>query len=57
MPEDLLDHLAVQVGCEILSELRRPEYRKRLLELLLQLQPEEYPASQWRETLLYLLYL
>ncbi len=55
MPEDLLHDLAVRVNCDMLSELRKPEYRGRLLETIKQLPPERYPSIQWRETLLYLL--
>lgn len=53
---DLLDYLAQQVGCDVLSDLHCPWYRSALQRAVRQIPPEQYSAAQWREALYYLLF-
>lgn len=51
----LLEVLSGLAGCCYLSDLRTPSYRERVAWALWQLDPDDYPLSQWREAAQYLL--
>lgn len=58
MPEDrsgLLEQLAERVGCDMLSDLYLPQFRKRLIHEIKSITPEAYTSEQWQDALCYLL--
>ncbi len=50
----LLDDLAGLANCLYLSELRRPEIRIRLGELISRLEEKEYSLKEWEDAVHYL---
>ena len=51
----LLEHLADEIGTDMLSDLRDPAKRDALLQLLTKIPPERYSAKEWKNALCYLL--
>lgn len=55
MRESPLDILHRLVGCEYLSDMRLKEHENRKARILLhQLNPKDFSAAQWKDTIEYL---
>ena len=55
LPSDLLGYLAAFAGCDYISDLRLPAFRKQIHAALTQISPEQFPTAQWQEAARYLL--
>ncbi len=52
--DDLLDTLAQRLGCSYLSDLKMPQHKAAIAELLTTIDAGQYALSQWNEALTYL---
>ena len=52
--DDLLETMAARLGCSYLSDLKMPQHKAKLAELLTTIEADQYSLAQWNEALAYL---
>ena len=52
--DELLDTLAGRLGCNYLSDLKSPQHKAAVAEIVATIDAQRYPLAQWNEALAYL---